>query len=67
LIASGYSGIAGTPVLFDRRYFDELSMLSGDAGARQLLKRYPDDMITVSFPKGNIDIDTEEDFRRLSG
>jgi molybdenum cofactor cytidylyltransferase len=67
LIASEYSGIAGTPVLFAHRYFKELSMLSGDAGARQLLKRYPDAVTTVSFPDGNIDIDTEEDFQRLPG
>ena len=65
LIASEYSGITGTPVLFDQRYFTELSMLSGDAGAKWLLKRYPDDVATVPFPKGGIDIDTEEDFRQL--
>jgi molybdenum cofactor cytidylyltransferase len=40
--------------------------LSGDAGAKQLLKRYPDDVATVPFPKGSIDIDTEEDFQTLA-
>ncbi len=65
LVASWYSGIAGTPVLFDQRYFTELSMLSGDAGAKWLLKRNPDDVTTVPFPDGEIDIDTDEDFRRL--
>ena len=65
LIASGYSGITGTPVLFDQRYFTELSMLSGDAGAKWLLKRYPDDVVIVPFPGGGTDIDTEEDFLRL--
>ena len=65
LIASLYSEIKGTPVLFECRYFKELATLSGDAGAKQLLKRYPDDVATVPFPKGNIDIDTEEDFRSM--
>jgi molybdenum cofactor cytidylyltransferase len=67
IVASAYSGIVGAPVLFDHKYFGELSMLSGDAGAKQLLKKYPDDLITVPFPQGDIDIDTEEDFQRLSG
>jgi molybdenum cofactor cytidylyltransferase len=66
LIASVYSEVMGTPVLFDHCYFKELSVLSGDAGAKQLLKRYPDDVATVPFPKGSIDIDTEEDFQTLA-
>ena len=65
LVACVYSEIAGTPVLFDHRYFKDLAALAGDAGARQLLKRYPDDVTTIPFPDGNIDIDTEEDFQRL--
>jgi molybdenum cofactor cytidylyltransferase len=67
LIACAYSGTMGTPVLFGQRYFKDLSKLSGDAGARQLLKRYPDDVATVPFPQGNIDIDTAEDLKALSG
>jgi molybdenum cofactor cytidylyltransferase len=63
LIASLYSEIKGTPVLFECRYFKEMAALSGDAGAKQLLKRYPEDVATVPFPKGGIDIDTEEDVR----
>jgi len=66
LIASLYSEIKGTPVLFDYRYFKELSVLSGDAGAKQLLRRYPDDVATVPFPNGSIDIDTEKDFQTLT-
>jgi molybdenum cofactor cytidylyltransferase len=66
LIASGYAGVAGTPVLFDRRYFPELLALSGDGGARSLLKRYPGDVSMVPFPKGEIDIDNEDDFQRLT-
>ena len=74
IIACSYPGseptghaIVGTPVLFGHTYFKELSALSGSEGARQLLKNHPDDLITIPFPKGNIDIDTEEDFQNLSG
>jgi molybdenum cofactor cytidylyltransferase len=65
LIACMYSETLGTPVLFAQSYFKELLMLSGDAGAKQLLKRYPDDVATVPFPEGAIDIDTEQDFQTL--
>ncbi len=63
LIASVYSETLGTPVLFDYRYFKELSVLSGEVGAKQLLKRYPDDVATVPFPNGEIDIDSGEDYK----
>ncbi|HLX67725.1 MAG TPA: nucleotidyltransferase family protein [Puia sp.] len=63
MIASFYSEICGTPVLFDKHYFNELAALAGDAGAKQLLKRHPDDVATVPFPKGSIDIDTAEDLK----
>jgi molybdenum cofactor cytidylyltransferase len=65
LVACQYSETVGTPVLFGRRYFDELSTLSGGGGAKQLLQQHPADVTTVSFPKGDIDIDTEEDLRAL--
>jgi molybdenum cofactor cytidylyltransferase len=65
LIACSYSETLGTPVLFAQCYFKELSMLTGNAGAKQLLKRYPEDVASIAFPKGSIDIDTEEDFMGL--
>lgn len=65
LVACTYAESMGTPVLFEWRYFKELSALSGGAGAKKLLQRYPDDVATVPFPKGHIDIDTEEGFRNL--
>jgi molybdenum cofactor cytidylyltransferase len=64
LIACAYSDTMGTPVLFEQRYFKDLSMLPGDAGAKQLLKRYPGDLATVPFSQGGIDIDTDADVKR---
>jgi molybdenum cofactor cytidylyltransferase len=66
LIASAYSETLGTPVLFDACYFKELSTLSGDAGAKLLLRKYPEDVATVPFPKGSIDIDSDEDLQSLA-
>ena len=59
LVASRYrSGALGVPALFARRYFPELSRLAGDRGARALFTRYRDDLVTVAFPAGDLDIDT---------
>ncbi|HEV3412698.1 MAG TPA: nucleotidyltransferase family protein [Puia sp.] len=65
LIACTYAETMGTPVLFGWPYFNALTTLSGDTGAKQLLKQYPDDVATVPFPKGGIDIDTEEDVKEI--
>ena len=59
LVASRYgSGALGVPALFARRYFPELARLTGDRGARALFTRYGDDLVTVAFPEGDLDIDT---------
>jgi molybdenum cofactor cytidylyltransferase len=34
-------GQRGNPILWDRRYFPEMSALTGDTGARALLRKYP--------------------------
>ena len=65
IIASSYENTVGTPVLFDRKYFDSLSSLKGSEGAKKLLKQFQDDVATVAFPLGGVDIDTQEDYRKL--
>jgi molybdenum cofactor cytidylyltransferase len=65
IIACVYADSVGTPVLFGHSYFKQLLELSGSEGAKKLLKRYPDDMATITFPGGEIDIDTKEDSERL--
>lgn len=65
IAASQYDGINGTPVLFTKPYFHQLQNLRGNEGARKLLKFYHHDVATVPFPQGGIDIDTEDDYRKL--
>ena len=65
IVASGYNDTIGAPVLFDLAYFDELRSLKGQEGAKKLLLKYPDDVVTVPFPLGGIDIDTAEDYEKL--
>jgi molybdenum cofactor cytidylyltransferase len=65
IVASSYSGTVGIPALFHQTYFAELLSLKGDAGAKKIIRQHPDDTIMVEFPLGNIDIDTEDDYKQL--
>lgn len=65
IVASSYSDILGTPVLFHSKYIGELAKLSGNEGAKKLLRQYQEDVTSISFEKGNIDIDTQNDYEQL--
>ncbi len=65
IVACSYTSTAGTPVLFDKKYFTALQNLSGSDGAKKFVKLYCEDVDTVPFPMGIVDIDTEEGFRNL--
>ncbi|TDH27041.1 nucleotidyltransferase family protein [Segetibacter sp. 3557_3] len=67
IIAAAYQQSKGTPVLFQRNYFTALLQLQGHEGARKLLSLYAQDVESVVFEKGYIDIDTPEDYNRLAG
>ena len=65
IVASAYSGIYGVPVMFTKPYFEKLLLLKGQEGARKLLSKFIDDVASVPFDKGAIDIDTLEDYDKL--
>ncbi|QOG00613.1 NTP transferase domain-containing protein [Flavobacterium sp. MDT1-60] len=65
IIASSYAETLGTPVLFDKKYFGELLNLKGQEGAKKIINQFLDDTASIPFEKGNIDIDTEEDYNKL--
>lgn len=65
IVASFYSGTLGVPAIFDQKYFQELLNLKGSEGAKKVILENSEDTIPLNFPLGALDIDTEEDFRRL--
>lgn len=65
IVASEYDGILGVPALFGRKYFAELGIIRGDAGAKEMIAAHVSDVVPVPFPLGIIDIDTPEDYRKL--
>jgi molybdenum cofactor cytidylyltransferase len=66
IVACAYSKTFGVPILFGKAYFKELMELTGDEGAKKIAMAHEDDMVTVTFTKGKVDIDTEEDLRDLN-
>ena len=65
IVASSYAETVGTPALFDKKYFKDLLELKGQEGAKKILAKFQNDLNTVSFERGNIDIDTPEDYDKL--
>lgn len=65
IVASSYAETVGTPVLFDKKYFNELLRLKGQEGAKKIINGFLEDTASTPFEKGNIDIDTEEDYNKL--
>ena len=60
-------GQRGNPVLFDAVTFGDLLQLSGDAGGRQLFRKYPLQYVPWHDRSVLLDIDTPEALTRLSG
>jgi molybdenum cofactor cytidylyltransferase len=65
LIAAAYSGTIGVPALFPKRWMAELLQLHGDRGAKTILETYRNELATIPFEDGAIDIDTVDDLKKL--
>lgn len=65
IAACTYGNTIGVPALFDRQLFAELLQLQGDEGAKQILKNHSDNIATIPFEQGDIDIDTPSDYNQL--
>ncbi|MGE5108040.1 MAG: nucleotidyltransferase family protein [Sphingobacteriales bacterium] len=65
IVASSYGDMLGTPALFYKTFFAELMELRDDIGAKRLIKQHRNQVTTVAFPKGIIDIDTRNDYESL--
>ena len=63
VIVSDYGPHPGVPALFPAFFFPGLLELSGDAGARKIIKQYTGKVCLVPFPEGKYDLDTPEDWQ----
>jgi molybdenum cofactor cytidylyltransferase len=63
IVASAYSQVLGVPALFSDRHFPELLTLNANTGAKQLIQHYRDQVYSVPFPEGAIDLDTPQEYQ----
>jgi|SRR5690606_11801980 len=64
--AAVYDGHVGVPAIFPYFCFSDLAQLRGDQGARRVLERYRDRLVTVPMPNAAIDLDTPEQLEDLT-
>lgn len=62
--AAHYLGRVGVPAILPRRWFRRIAALSGDVGARQLL-RDAHGITRIDMPTAEFDVDTADDAARL--
>ena len=62
-----YSGQQANPVIFPRKYFNEILSSSGDKGCKKVLIQYPDDAVEVLVDSDEVilDCDTKDDYFRM--
>jgi molybdenum cofactor cytidylyltransferase len=67
IIVPSFQGKRGNPVLWDRRFFGEMTELAGDVGARHLIGEHAELVTEIAAENGGIflDIDTPEAYRTL--
>jgi molybdenum cofactor cytidylyltransferase len=65
IIASEYAGTLGVPALFSHTLFSELLALKNTEGAKQIIRKHIQEVFSVPFPEGAIDIDTPKDYEQF--
>lgn len=63
IITCSYGNTFGPPTLFSKKHFEELMLLKGDTGARSIINRHLQEVEVIPFADGNLDIDTESDYK----
>jgi molybdenum cofactor cytidylyltransferase len=67
IVVPTVDGKRGNPVLFDRRYFEEMLALEGDVGARHLIGAHDDQVAELAVDDAAVftDVDTPEAYDQL--
>lgn len=69
VIVPTYQGAAGSPVLFARELFDELTALQGEQGGRDILQKYEyvSSKVEIEDVRAALDLDTPEEYQHARG
>jgi molybdenum cofactor cytidylyltransferase len=59
IVASYYQESLGVPAVFPASYFGLLLNLQGDRGAKQVLRQFQEQVISVALPEAEFDVDDQ--------
>jgi molybdenum cofactor cytidylyltransferase len=65
LVSRSVSGWTGVPVLFDQCYFNDLSKLRNDEGAKKIIQQHEEKVIILDGGEIMEDIDSPESYKEL--
>ncbi len=65
IVACEYADTLGVPALFNHTFFSQLMNLKQGEGAKQIINKYINQVTSVCFLQGLIDIDTPDDYEQL--
>ncbi|MDZ8137334.1 MAG: nucleotidyltransferase family protein [Nostoc sp. DedQUE04] len=65
IIACEYGDTLGVPALFSQTFFSELAALKETSGAKKVINHNLNEVFSIPFPLGDIDIDTPKDYEQL--
>lgn len=65
IIATNYGKKLGVPALFPKLLFEELSVLKGDFGAKEILNNKNDAIIPLNAENQMVDVDTNLEYQNL--
>jgi molybdenum cofactor cytidylyltransferase len=61
IICAEYEHTVGVPAIFPKVFFKDLRQLTGDYGAKKVLRNHSAQLIKLPFQRAAIDIDTQQD------
>ncbi|QMU64420.1 MAG: NTP transferase domain-containing protein [Flavobacteriaceae bacterium] len=65
IILTAYKNLSGVPAIFDKSLFHELSLLTGEKGAKSIVNKYQDEILMSTSEVPFFDVDTDETYKRL--
>ena len=67
IVVSSYCLKKGPPAIFPRKYFEQLMNLKGDNGAKEVIRKNSNFVISCKVDNASFDIDSKDDFRDFLG
>ena len=65
IVATNYENRAGVPVIFSADYFEELSSIKGDIGAKSILRNNIKELLLINANGKELDVDTKKEYNEL--